>query len=142
MNIARGLLLGLGLVVAACGSDTPGSPSPTMNLAGAWTGTWSFVAGGATVTDTVAMTLAQNGTTVSGQWSSAGNAAGTVSFTAGADFTGTVSFSQTLITGGNCSASTTMTGTASANQIQFTPGTLTSAGLCQWATNQQFTFAR
>jgi hypothetical protein len=35
-----------------------------------------------------------------------------------------------------------VTGTASASQIRFTLGTLTPVGLCQWATNQQFTFTR
>ena len=142
MRFARALLLGCGLFLAACGSDSPGSPSPTLNLAGTWTGTWAFSSGGANVSDTVTMTLTQGGTAVSGQWSAAGGAAGTVSFTPTADFTGTASISQTLIGGGNCSASTTVTGTASANQIRFTLGALTATGLCQWATSNQFTFNR
>jgi hypothetical protein len=88
------------------------------------------------------MTVTQNGTSAGGQWSAAGGAAGTISFTPTADFTGSGSISQTLIIGGNCSASTTLTGTASANQIRFTLGTLTPVGLCQWATTNQFTFSR
>ena len=132
------------LALAACG-DSPTPPSPTtLNLVGTWTGTWTFVTAGATVSDTVTMTVAQtpSSESVGGQWSAAGGAAGTVSFTPTADFTGTLTISQTLVTGGNCSASTTLTGTASASQIRFTLGTLTPTGLCQWATNQQFAFNR
>ena len=142
MRMARALVLGAGLFLTACGSDSPGAPSPSLNLAGPWTGTWSFVSGGATVSDTVTVTLTQSGTSVGGQWSATGGAAGTVAFPPTADFTGTASISQTLITGGNCSATTTLTGTASANQVRFTLGTLTPTGLCQWATNHQFTLTR
>ena len=138
------LLLACGLVLSACGdSPTPPSPGP-LNLAGTWTGTWSFVSAGTLVTDSVTMTVGQNPSseTVGGPWSATGGAAGTVSFTPTADFTGTASISQTLLTGVNCAGNTTVTGTASASQIKFTLGTLTPTGLCQWATNQQFTFSR
>jgi hypothetical protein len=116
---ARGhaLLLACSLLLSACGGSTT-TPAPTLlSLAGAWTGTWTFVSGGATVSDTVTLTLTQNpsGGSVGGQWSAAGGAGGTVSFPATADFTGTATISQTPLTGGNCSASTTITGTASAS---------------------------
>ncbi len=132
------------LVLPACSdSKTPPSPTP-LNLAGTWTGTWAFVSAGALVTDTVTLTVGQSPSadTVGGPWSAEGGAAGTVSFTPTADFTGTATISQTLLTGVNCSASTTVTGTASASQIRFTLGTLTPTALCQWAANQQFTFTR
>lgn len=130
------------LLLAACGGDAPAAPSAALNLAGTWTGTWTFTSGGANVSDAVTMTLTQSGTAVGGPWSATGGAAGTVSFTPAADYTGTASISQTLLLGGNCSAQTTLTGTASSNQIRFTLGTLTPTGLCQWPTTHQFTFTR
>jgi len=138
------LLLTCGLLLSGCGDTTTTPSPPTLNLTGTWTGTWTFFSGGSNVTDEVTMTLAQDasGQSVAGQWSSIGNAGGTVSFAPTAEFTGTVTISRTLITGGNCSASTTLTGTASASQIRFTLGTLTPAGLCQWATSNQFIFTR
>ena len=143
MRIALGLALVSLLALPACGGSTTGPSETQLNLAGNWTGTWSFVSAGANVSDTVTMTVSQNGqTSAGGQWSAISNVAGTVSFTPTADFTGTASISQTLITGANCSATTTVTGTASANQIKFTLGTLTPTNLCQWATNHQFTFTR
>ena len=141
MKLARALLVAGSLVLSGCG-DSPTPPTTMLNLAGSWTGSWTFPSGGATVTDTVTMTVTQTGTAAGGQWTATGGAAGTVAFTAAADFTGTANISQTLIIGGNCSAATTLTGTASANQIRFTLGTLTPAGLCQWATSNQFTFTR
>lgn len=141
MRIGAALVIAGTLALSACG-DTPTGQTQTLNLAGAWAGTWTFTSGGATVTDTVTMTLSQNGSSVGGQWSAAGGAAGTVSFTAAADFTGSANISQTLIIGGNCSATTTLSGTASSNQVRFTLGPLTQVGLCQWATGHQFTFNR
>ena len=143
MRFGHAVFLACGLALSACGGSTTGPSDTPLNLAGTWNGTWTFVSGGATVSDTVTMTVTQTGTSAGGQWSSGtGAVAGTVSFTPAADFTGTASISQTLIIGGNCSATTTLTGTASANQIRFTLGTLTAVNLCQWATNHQFTFTR
>lgn len=132
------------LPLLACGgSHSPASPSPApLNLGGAWTGTWTFVTAGVTVTDSVSMTLTQTGSSAGGQWSAAGGAGGQVVLTPGASLSGTSSISQTLLTGQNCSASTTLSGTASATQMQFTLGPLAPAGLCQWATNHQFRFTR
>ena len=141
MKISRAFLVVFAFAISSCG-DTPSGPSETMNLAGTWTGTWTFVSGGATVTDAVTMTISQNGTTAGGQRSATGGAGGTVQFSPAAEFTGTASISQTLIIGGNCSVSTTISGTASSNQIRITYGTLTPTGLCQWSASNQFTFSR
>ena len=135
------LVIAACVLIASCG-DSPTPPTTTLNLAGAWTGTWTFTSGGAMVTDTVTMTVSQTGTSAVGQWSSTSGAAGTVTFTATEEFTGSAGLSQTLIIGGNCTASTTLTGTASMNQIKFTLGALTPTGLCQWAPSNQFTFTR
>jgi len=137
------LVLAGGLLLPACGGSSPAGPSPApLNLSGTWTGTWTFVTAGVTVTDAVSMTLTHTGVSAGGQWSAAGGAGGQVILTPGASLSGTSSISQTLLTGQNCSASTTLSGTASATQIQFTLGTLTPAGLCQWATNHRFAFTR
>ena len=125
-----------------CGGSTT-APSPAaMNLGGTWTGTWTFVVAGATVVDAVTLTLTQTGSTAAGSWSAAGGAGGTISFASGGTIAGSASISQTLISGPNCSASTSITGTATATSVQFTLGPLTSAGLCQWATGHQFAFTR
>lgn len=142
MKAARALLIVCGLMLSGCG-DSPGGPSTTqLELSGNWTGTWTFFSGGAIVTDTITMTVTQRETSATGQWSAAGGAGGTVAFTPAADFTGTASISQTLITGINCSASTTMTGTASSTQLRITFGPLVPTGLCQWSASNQFTLAR
>ena len=141
MKNGRAFLLLFAFAVSFCG-DTPSEPSAALNLAGNWTGTWTFVSGGATVSDAVTMTVSQNGTVAGGQWSAAGGAAGNVQFSPAADFTGTANISQTLIIGGNCSASTTISGTATSNQIRITYGTLAPTGLCQWSASNQFTFTR
>ena len=141
MKIGRALLVMFALVTSSCG-DSPSEPTASLNLAGTWTGTWTFVSGGATVSDAVTMTVSQNGTSAGGQWTAAGGAGGTVQFSPAADFSGTASISQTLIIGGNCNASTTISGTATSNQIRFTYGTLTPTGLCQWSASNQFTFNR
>jgi hypothetical protein len=137
MNIGRALLLMLVIAVASCGGGSPTQESATLNLTGTWTGTWTFTSGGATVSDNVTVVLNQNGSTAGGLWN-ASSAAGTFSFTAAADFTGSASISQTLIIGGNCSANTTVTGTATNSQIRITLGTLTPTALCQWPASNQF----
>ena len=141
MRVSHVMVIACGLWLSACG-DKPTTPSPPLNLTGTWTGTWTFVSGGANVSDSVTMTLTQTGSAAGGSWSATGNAAGNVSFPATADFTGTANISQTLIIGGNCSASTTLTGTATSSQIRFTLGALTPTALCQWAPSHQFTFNR
>jgi len=143
MRAVIALIVACTLAVSGCGSDSPTTATPApLNLVGTWTGTWTFMAAGATVTDAVTMTLAAAGTSVSGQWSSSSGASGTVVLTQTADVSGTATIGQTLLTGVNCSASTTLTGTASATQIRFTFAALAPTGLCQWGTNQQFTYGR
>ena len=131
-----------GSLIAACG-DPPTTPTPVaVNIGGAWTGTWTFVTAGVTVTDAVSVTFTQSGTSAGGLWTAATGPGGQITLEVGPTVSGTVSISQTLLNGVNCTASTTITGTASSSRVQFTLGALTPAGLCQWATNQQFTFTR
>lgn len=69
----------LALVAAACGGDSPTSPSST-SVAGTWQGT--FTSNNFSGNGTAQVTLAQNGGSVSGTWSTndpTGAASGTVS---------------------------------------------------------------
>lgn len=126
----------------ACGGSTTTPSPPALSLGGTWTGTWTFVAAGATVVDTVTLTLSQSGGTAAGQWSASSGPGGTISFPVGDTIAGATSISQTIITGPNCFAETTVTGTATATSLKFTLGPLTNAGLCQWAASHQFAFTR
>jgi len=131
-----------GTSFAACGGP-PAAPTPTaVNIGGAWTGTWTFVTAGVTVTDTVSATFTQTGTAAGGLWSAAAGPGGQMTLDVGPTLSGSVSISQTLLSGVNCTSSTTISGTASSTRVQFTLAALAPSGLCQWATNQQFTFTR
>jgi hypothetical protein len=117
------------------------SPS-RIDVAGSWSGTWQFQTAGATVTDAVTAELTQTGTSASGTWTAAGGAAGDLSFTVGASMSGTLTINQTTVTGQRCSATTTVSGTATSSNMTFTMTTPTSSGICQWATNNQFSLQR
>jgi hypothetical protein len=67
---------------------------------------------------------------------------GQLAFVVGESFTGTFTISQTLLTGQVCTATTTIAGTTSASRLDFTVGPLAAAGLCQWATEMQFSLRR
>jgi hypothetical protein len=133
-----------GVLAAGCEPNAPPtSPTPAaMNLAGTWSGTWTFSVGGAVVTDAVTMTLTQTGASVNGSWTAGGGSTGTVGFTAATTLSGSLSINHTLLTGQLCAASTTISGTASSSALQFTLGTFSDSGLCQWATGQAFSVTR
>ena len=90
---ARLPLVALLLALAACGGKgSPSSPAPSLNLAGTWGGTWTFVTSGVTVSDTVAATLTQSGTGADGTWTSQSGATGQfTNLTPAASTSGTVS---------------------------------------------------
>src|SRR5690349_13863842 len=71
MKLGLAFLVVLTAAASSCG-DSPAAPAASLNLAGNWTGTWTFVSGGATVTDTVTMTVSQSGTSAGGQWNASG----------------------------------------------------------------------
>jgi hypothetical protein len=127
------------LAGAGCESDM----SPTrVDVAGSWTGTWQFVTGGVTVTDTVTATLTQNGTNATGTWTAASGPTGEVSFEVRDSITGTLTMTQTAITGQPCTATTTLSGTVTQTTLEFTTTTPMPSGICQWAANNQFSFRR
>lgn len=130
------------VVVAAVAGCDKAPTTPSLSLAGAWSGTWTFTVAGATVTDAVSLTLTQTGANASGSWTSAGGPTGTVIIAPGTDITGSFRITRTLLNGQVCEANASLTGTASDTRLQFTVGALASFGLCQWATGQQFDLTR
>ena len=129
----------IGLVFAACG-DSPPSPSESLN--GNWSGTWQFRTAGVMVTENATAMLTQTGSTVSGTWMAQSGPAGELTFAVAESFTGTLTISQTLLTGQVCSGSTTVTGSASSSRLEFAAAPIAPAGLCQWATEMQFSLQR
>ena len=123
-------------LAVACGSNPPTSPSPP--LTGPWNGTWQYVSGGATVTDTVNATISDNGTELTGTWTSASGATGTLRFAPGPAIKGTFSIAQPWFTGGVCAGNTTLEGTASASAVDFTLAQIPPSGVCIWGSNQKF----
>lgn len=127
------------LASAGCDSDM----SPTrIDVAGSWTGTWQFVTGGATVTDAVTATLTQNGTNATGTWMAASGPTGELSFEVRDSINGTLTMTQTAITGQPCTATTTLSGAVTQTTLEFTTTTPIASGICQWAANNQFSFRR
>jgi len=138
---ARGLLAVV--LIAIAGASCDDSPSgPSVNLAGAWTGTLTFVTSGVTVTDNVTATLNQSGSSVTGTWTSESGTSGELTLTAAADVTGTTTISQTRITGQVCSASTSVSGPATSTRLELSLAPLTQTGVCLWAADQQIVLTR
>ena len=141
VRLLAALMAAAALALLAGGCGSPNSPG-TLALSGSWSGTWQFSTSGTVVTDTVTSTVSQSSTTATGNWTSTSGATGTFSFAVAANYSGTFTIKQTTISGFQCSASTTMSGTATSNAIDFTVGTLTPNGQCQWATGNQFALKR
>ena len=134
------LLLMLSLA-AGCGNSPTGPGG--FSVAGNWSGTWQYVTGGVTVTDTVTASLTQDNTgNAGGTWTAAGGASGRITFAAVSSISGSFTISQTLLSGGVCQATSTLTGTATPSTITFTVAPITGTGLCQWASSQQFSLGK
>ena len=95
-----------------------------------------------TVTDAATATLTQNGANATGTWTAASGPTGDLSFTVGESISGTLTITQTTITGQSCTATTTLSGTASSTALDFTAMTVTPTGICQFATSNQFSLRR
>ena len=129
----------------ACGGSPPSSPSPntSLNLSGTWTGTFQFATSGVTITDNVSATLAQTGQDVTGTWRADSGVSGQLTrLTPQASTTGTMTISQTTLTGTVCSATANVSGSASASTIDLTVAQIPPAGVCQWANSMQLALRR
>ena len=133
------IAVGLMLFTACGGGSTSPSPTPALNLAGTWTGSWQFVTSGATIVETVTATLTQTGSTVSGTWTSESGATGQISnLAAQASVSGSLTISQPTLTGPTCTTTTSVSGTASASAIDLTVPQIPATGVCQWGSSMQF----
>jgi hypothetical protein len=142
MRSRLALAAALGALLA-CGGSGPSSPSASLNLAGTWSGSWVFVTSGVTVTDSVMATLTQSGTDVNGTWTALSGASGQFThLTPSASTSGTLSISQPTIAGPACTATTTVTGSATASTLELTVAPIAASGICQWAIGQQFSLAK
>jgi hypothetical protein len=126
------------MTLAGCGGDSPTNPSGSLSLSGNWTGTWQYVASGVTVTDDVTATLTQSGSSATGGWSSASGATGQLSLTVASDLSGTITITQTPLASNACTASTSLSGSATSSTMDFTLAPISGTGLCQWAASQRF----
>jgi len=143
VDINRALLVaGLTFVFSACGNGPTSPGGPGTPAGGNWAGTWQLTVAGAVVSDEVTANLTQNGSNVSGTWSSKGGASGQISFVSGSTIAGTLTVSQTLLSGVTCSASTSLTGSATSTSITFTFANIPTSGLCQWGENGQFSLSK
>ena len=133
------VVVALALVTSCGGGSMSPAPTPTLNLAGTWTGSWQFVTSGATVTDAVTATLTQTGSTATGTWTSESGATGQITnLTAQSSISGSLTISQTTLTGAACNATTSVRGTASASAIDLTVPHIPPSGVCQWGSSMQF----
>jgi hypothetical protein len=129
------------LLVSHCGGGSPSSPS--LNLAGTWTGTWRYVAGGATVSEAVTATLTQSGDEASGTWMAESGASGQFQrLRAASSTSGSLTISVTALGLPPCTATASVSGTASATSLELGVSPIASSGTCQWAANQQFALTR
>jgi len=135
--------LGLIVVLAACGSKSPSSPTQNLNLTGSWTGTWQFVISGTTISDTITATLTQTGTDATGTWTSQSGATGQfVHLSASASTSGSLTISQTTLSGTVCTGSESVSGTATGSTLELALAAIPPNGICQWATGQQFSLRK
>lgn len=137
----RRVIAGICLTLAAaCGSSSPSSPT-SISIEGNWSGTWSFVTSGVTVTDNVTVTFTQP-SNANGTWNADNGAAGTFQFAVASTVTGTMVINQTRIGGGLCSATGNLTGTVSSTAMTLNVPSLPTTTQCNWATNNQFSLHR
>src|SRR5262249_6882262 len=70
------VLVALAVVsAAACGGSTPASPD-ALDLTGTWTGTWTYVTSGVTISDGLHVTITAGSTNANGAWTADSGASG------------------------------------------------------------------
>jgi len=139
--MTRAFCLGLALLATtlagACGSSPSAPSTPTLTLAGTWSGTWDFVTAGATVTDTVTVTLTESGGVASGHWTGLSGANGQLNLPVAQTASGTITISMTLLV--SCSTTAiSVSATESSTTLDFTLAPIPSTASCQWPTSNHF----
>ena len=119
------------VVALACGAAHCGSSTSPSTLAGAWAGVIQYTMNGVTAQQNLAMSLAQQGTSVTGIYSvnssgyfAAGNR--TMQGSAATSFTGTFQFVSTA-NPISCTGSFELTGPATGNSVAWTSTTTSSS---------------
>ena len=142
--LACAAAIGFGLL-AACG-DSPTDPGAgaqaEVDVAGDWSGTWTFNAAGLSISDPVTVSLSQSGAAVTGSWSAQSGASGQIRFNATRQVTGTLTINQLLLGSVSCNGATTIQGTAAAARIDVTIAAIPPQGVCQWGTGNRFVLTR
>lgn len=132
------LFFALAAATSCGGSSSPSSPS-SLNLSGNWSGRLEYQIAGANVSDDVTMVINMLSATASGNWSTAGQTSGTVSFPASATVAGSFTITQANIGSGVCAGSSTIAGTATTTDLVFTVANVAQTVTCPWATGMKFT---
>jgi hypothetical protein len=134
----------LSAFVIACGGNsttapTPVTPPPT-NIAGNWTGTFTFTptSGGQRQILAVTATFTQGSDNITGQVNIAGGGTALLSGIVSA----TTLTASTTMTVNNCSGSASVSGSVSATQVRWTVPTLATSGTCSFFTSGDFLLSR
>ena len=138
------------ILAASCGGSSPttpatSSPSSTSDVAGSWTGSWSFIASGATVTDTVHAVFTVSGAGIAGNWTSDSGPTGTMTFSSlppGTNVPGTFTIQTTTLSGVVCSAQASMYGVATATTLDVAIASIAGSAGCVWATDHRFSLKK
>jgi len=134
---------------ASCGGSSPTTPAPSTSasadVAGNWTGTWSFVASGVTVTDNVRAVFTVGSAGITGSWTSDSGPTGTMTFSSlppGSNVPGTFTIQTTTLSGAACSAQASMTGVASGTTMEVAITSIAGTATCVWATDHRFSLRK
>ena len=142
--VALGLAL-LGAVACGGSSSSPTSPTPPApaNIAGNWTGTFTFtpVGGGQRLVVATTATFTQASNAVTGQVNITGGSRVTVSGVVdSATLTSTMQY--TGAPPNSCAGTASVSGTVSASQIRFTIPSISTSGTCTFFTAGDFVLDR
>lgn len=146
-RMSRFVAIVLFVLSAACGGSSPASPAvpSSLDVAGSWTGTWSFVASGVTVTDNVRAVFSGSGAGITGNWTSDSGPTGTMTFSSlpsGTNVPGTFTIQTTTLSGTACSAQASMTGVATGTTMEVTITSIAGTATCVWATDHRFSLKK
>jgi len=144
MTGPRRLVLAISMMMlGAAGCGSPTGPDG-FSLDGAWSGTWTFVSAGATVTDQITVMLDQDDdTTASGLWTAESGPGGELTLSPRTMTTGTLTITFAALGGTTCSTTTSVTGTASGSGIELAiVDPSSSPGICQWSTSNRFSLRK
>lgn len=137
------LVILVGALLAGCGNDrnpmAPSAPAPT-NIAGAWTGTFTYtsVTTGGRIVEAVTATFTQADANVTGETR---HAQGGRSIVSGVMNSSTLTASLQFVTPSGCSGTASISGNVSSGVLRFSIPSLASTN-CRLFTNGDFVLNR